>query len=163
MASTVHQTRDQERNSPSHRAGSLPARSLASVLHRLERPICSPFIESFLLHQIPSCFPAGPRIYTGFSCPAWALVLLSILPLCPGSVLFLQSRDPGRAPKCCARCPNPRAGREKASKTMQLAKKGKFIADSSQGTYRASSAVVQSQRALSPSCYPIYKVCISSW
>ena len=30
-------------------------------------------------------------------------------------------------------CPNPRGGREKASKTMQLAKKGKFITDSSQG------------------------------
>ena len=65
MASTVHQTRDQERNSPSRRAGSLPARSLASELCRLERPIRSPFIESSLRRQIPSCFPAGPRIYTG--------------------------------------------------------------------------------------------------
>ena len=37
---------------------------------------------------------------------------------------------------CYARCPNPRAGREKASKTMQHAKKGKFIADSSQGSCR---------------------------
>ena len=62
-----------------------------------------------------------------------------------------------------ARCPNPRAGREKASKTMQLAKKGKFIADLSQGSRRASNAVVRDQRALRPSCYPIYKVCISSW
>ena len=69
MASTAHQTRDQERNSPSHRAGCLPACSLASVLRRLERPVRSPFIESFLLHQIPSCFSAGPRIYTGPSCP----------------------------------------------------------------------------------------------
>ena len=33
---------------------------------------------------------------------------------------------------------------------MQHAKKGKFIADSSQG----SNAVVQGQRALSPGCYP---------
>ena len=65
MASTAHQTRDQERNSPSPRAGSLPARSLALELCRLERPIRSPFIESFLLRQIPSCFSAGPRIYTG--------------------------------------------------------------------------------------------------
>ena len=163
MASTAHQTRDQERNSPSRRAGSLPARSLASVLRRLECPIRSPFIESFLLHQIPSCFSAGPQIYTGLSCPAWAPVLLFIFPLCPGSVLFPQTRDPGRAPKCYARCPNPWAGREKASKTMQLAKKGKFIADSSQGSRRASNAVVRGQRVLSPSCYPIYKVCISSW
>ena len=65
--------------------------------------------------------------------------------------------------KCYARCPNPQAGREKASKTMQLAKKGKFIADSSQGSHRTSNAVVRGQRVLSPSCYPIYKVCISSW
>ena len=64
---------------------------------------------------------------------------------------------------CYAQCPNPREGREKASKTMQLTKKGKFIADLSQGSRRPSNAVVQGQRALSPSCYPIYKVCISSW
>ena len=163
MASTVHQTRAQERNSPSRRAGSLPARSLASVLRRLEGPIRSPFIESFLLRQIPSCFSAGPWIDTGLSCPAWAPVLLSMLPLCPGSVLFPQSRDPGRAPKCNAWCMNPRVGREKASKTMQLAKKGKFIADSSQVSCRTSNAVVRGHRTLSPSCYPIYKVCISSW
>ena len=36
---------------------------------------------------------------------------------------------------CFARCLNPQVGREKASKTMQLAK-GKFIADSSQGSCR---------------------------
>ena len=34
---------------------------------------------------------------------------------------------------CYAQCPNPQVGREKASKTMQLAKR-KFIADSSQGS-----------------------------
>ena len=33
-----------------------------------------------------------------------------------------------------------------------------FIADSSQGSRRASNSVVRGQRALSPSCYPIYKV-----
>ena len=37
---------------------------------------------------------------------------------------------------CYAWCPNPRAGREKASKTMQHAKNGKFIADSSQDSCR---------------------------
>ena len=37
---------------------------------------------------------------------------MSILPLCPGIVLFPRSRDPGRAPKCYARCPNAPAGRE---------------------------------------------------
>ena len=80
MASTVHQTRDQERNSPSRRAGSLPARSLALVLHWLEGPMHSPFIESFLLRQMPSCFSAGSRIYTGLSCPVWALVLYLSFP-----------------------------------------------------------------------------------
>ena len=34
---------------------------------------------------------------------------------------------------CYARCPNPPAGKEKTSTTMQHAKEGKFIADSSQG------------------------------
>ena len=71
MASTAHQMRVQERNSPSRRAGCLPARSLASVLHRLECPVRSqPSIEIFLLSQIPHCFPAGPQIYTGLSCSA---------------------------------------------------------------------------------------------
>ena len=55
---------------------------------------------------------------------------------------------------CFARCPNPRAGREKASKTMQLAKKGKFITDSNQGSCRASNTVVRGQRALSRGGYP---------
>ena len=42
-------------------------------------------------------------------------------------------------------------------------KKGSLIVDLSQGSRRASNAVVRGQRALSPSCYPIYKVCIRSW
>ena len=50
-------------------------------------------------------------------------------------------------------CPNPRAGREKASKTMQLAKKGKFITDSNQGPCRASNTV-RGQRAPSRGGYP---------
>ena len=71
MTSTAHQTWARERSSPVRRAGCLPARSLASVLHWLEHPVCSqPSIESFLLCQIPSCFSAGPQIYTGLSCPA---------------------------------------------------------------------------------------------
>ena len=54
----------------------------------------------------------------------------------------------------CPRCPNPRAGKEKASKTMQLAKKGKFITDSNQGSCRASNTVVRGQRAPSRGGYP---------
>ena len=55
---------------------------------------------------------------------------------------------------CFARCLNPQAGREKASKTMQLAKKGKFITDSNQGSRRTSNTVVRGQRALSRGGYP---------
>ena len=104
MSSTVHQTWG---NFFSRKIGCLPARPLASALRRLECLIRSPFIgrfsgesaafqrvrwprpyarlaplyrEIFLLRQIPSCFPAGPWIYTGLSCSAWAPVFLSILP-----------------------------------------------------------------------------------
>ena len=55
---------------------------------------------------------------------------------------------------CYDRCPNPRAGREKASKTMQLAKKRKFITDSSQGFCRNQRSGAGSEKAPSPSCYP---------
>ena len=160
MVSTAHQTQDQERNSPSRRAGCLPARSLASVLRRLERPIRSPFIDSFLLCQMPSCFSAGPQIYTG-------LLVLPEHPcyIYPSPLSWKCSLFPVKGSRTSPQmlCPNPQAEREKASKTIQLAKKGKFIADSSQGSRHASNAVVRGQRALSSSCYPVYKVCISSW
>ena len=89
----------------------------------------SPTPNTFLLHS-----RASDLHWTFLSCLSTGAI--SILPLRPGSVLFSRSRDPGRAPKCYARCPNPPAGREKASKTMQLSKRGKFIADSSQGSCR---------------------------
>ena len=153
MASTAHQTQNQERNSPVHRAGCLPAHSLASVLCRLERPICSPLYRK--LSPAPDTFlllsRASDLHWTFLSCLSTGAI--SILPLCPGSVLFPWSRDPRRAPKCYARCPNPRAGREKASKTMQHTKKGKFIADPSQGSCRNQRSGA-GQRALSPRCYP---------
>ena len=162
MASTAHQTWGQERNSPSRRAGCLPARPLASALRQLERLIRPPFIESFLLNQIPSCFPAGPRIYTGLSCPAWAPVLLFIFPLCLASILFSQSRDPGRAPKCYARCPNPRAGRENASKTMQLAKR-KVYYWLEPGLLPHPTQWCRVREPRAPAVTPIYRVNISSW
>ena len=46
---------------------------------------------------------------------------------------------------CFAQCPNPRVGREKASKTMQLAKKGKIITDSSQGSCRIQRSAAWSE------------------
>ena len=132
MACTAHQTRDQERNSLSRRAGCLPARSLASVLRRLERPIRSPFIESFLLRQIPSCFSAGPRIYTGLSCPAWAPVLCLFFPSVLELFSFPGQGIPDEPPNVMPAVQIPQQ-EEKTSMTMQHAKEGKFNADSSQG------------------------------
>ena len=87
---------------------------------------------------------------------------ISILPLCPGSVLFSWSRDPGRAPKCFARCPNPRAGREKASKTIQLAKREVY--------YRLKPGLLlhpmlwcRFRGPRAPAVTQIYRVGISSW
>ena len=111
----------------------LPARSLASVLRRLERPVRSPARESFLPCQPPPCSQQGLGLALGF--PVLPAHRSSI---CPSPLCWKCSPSPVKgsrtSPQCYARCPNPRAGREKASKTMQLAKKGKFITDSSQGS-----------------------------
>ena len=112
MASTVHQTRNQERTSPVHRAGCLPACSLASVLHWLERPARSPFIESFLLRQIPSCFSAGPRIYTGLSCPAWAPVLYLSFPSVLEVFSFPSKGIPDKPQMLCPMSESPSGKRE---------------------------------------------------
>ena len=53
---------------------------------------------------------------------------------------------------CCARCPNPRLGREKASKTMQLAKRGSLLLTRARALCRNQRSGA-GQRALSPSCY----------
>ena len=98
----------------------------------------SPVPDTFLLLS-----RARDLHWTFLSCLCTGAI--SVLPLCPGSVLFPQSRDPGRAPKCYARCPNARARRQKASKTMQHAKKGKFISDSSQGSCRNQRSGAESE------------------
>ena len=162
MASTAHQTRAQERNSPSCRAGCLPARSLASVLHRLEHPGHSqPSIEGFLLCQIPSCFSAGPRIYTG----------LLILPehrchIYPSPLSWKCSLPPVKGSRMSPQmlCPMSESlsGKREALQDNATRKKGSLLLTRVRAP-AASNAVVRGQRALSPSCYPIYKVCISSW
>ena len=107
-------------------------------------------IESFLLCQIPSCFTAGPRIYTGLTAPDTFLLhsrapdlhwtfpdlpehrcfYLSFFPFVPKSILP-WSRDPGRAQNVLPVVWVP--GRERRLlETMQLAI-GEFIPDSSQG------------------------------
>ena len=101
--------------------------------------------------------------WTFLSCLSTGAV--SILPLCPGSVLFPWSRDPRRAPKCYARCPNPPAGKEKTSKTMQHAKEGKFIADSSQGPCcnQSSGAVREPQAPVSTHIYRVLDFKHKQW
>ena len=95
----------------------------------------NPFPLYRKLSLVPDAFLLLSRAsglhWTFLSCLSTGAV--SSRPLCPGSVLVPCSRDPRRAPKCYARCPNPPAGKEKTSKTMQHAKEGKFIADSRQG------------------------------
>ena len=49
---------------------------------------------------------------------------------------------------CYAQCPNPREGREKAAKAMQLTKREVWVRAPA-----VSNAVVRGQRAPSPSCY----------
>ena len=159
MASTVHQTQDQERNSPSRRAGSLPARSLASELCRLERPIRSPSIESSLLHQIPSCFSAGPRIYTGLLVLPEHRCCIYPSPLFTSPGQGILDEPPNVMPDVRI----PEREERRLPRQCNLHKWEVFIAGSSQGSRRASNTVVRSQRALGPSCCPIYKVCISSW
>ena len=145
------------------------AGSFSSVL--FSRSVVSDSATPWTAARQASLSSPTPGVYSN-SCPLsqWGhpTISSSVIPFssCPqsfpasGSFQMSQLFTSGG---CYAQCPNPWAGREKASKTMQLAKKGKFIADSSQGSCRASDAVARDQRALSPSCYPIYKVCISSW
>ena len=156
MASTVHQTWDQERNSPSRRASSLPACSLAPVLRRLERPIHfykrSPFVESFLLRQIPSCFSAGPRIYTG----------LLVLPehrcyIYPSPLSWKCSLPPVKGSRTSPQmlCPMSESpsGKREGLQDNATRKKGSLLLTRVRAP-AASNAVVQGQRAPSPSCYP---------
>ena len=153
MASTVDQTRNQERNSPVRRAGCLPAHSLASVLHQLERPIRSPFIESFLLCQIPSCFSAGPWIYTGLSCPACALVLYLSFPSVLEVFSFPSQGIPDEPPNVMLDVRMPEREDRRLLRQCNMQKKGSLLRTRVRAP-AATNAVVRSQRALSPRCYP---------
>ena len=112
----------------------LPSSTLAG-LGPAPAGMSNPFPLYRKLSPVPDTFlllSRAPDLHWPFlSCLSTGAI--SILPLCPGSVLFPWSRDPGRTPKCYAHCSNPPAGKEKTSMTMQHAKEGKFTADSSQG------------------------------
>ena len=143
MASTAHQTvSGEELSFPQSRlpsstlAGLGPAPAGTSNPCPLYRKL-SPGPDTFLLLSM-----ASDLHWTFLSCLSTGAI--SILPLCPGSVLFPWSRDPG-ARKCYACCPNPPAGKEnvlpivrtpnrerRLPETMQFAI-GEFITDSSQG------------------------------
>ena len=135
MASTAHQTRAQERNSPSHRAGCLPARSLASVLCRLNVQSVSPFIESVLLHQIPPASQQGLGFTLDFPVlPEHRCCYLSF-----PSVLEVFS-SPGQGildePPTVMRDVRIPEQEERRPPRQCNSPKGKFIADSSQGSCR---------------------------
>ena len=122
----------------------LPARLLTSVLHWLERPVRSPFIESFLLLQIPSCFSAGPRIDTGLSCPACALVLYLSFPSVLEVFSFPSQGIPDEPPNVMPDVRIPEREERRLPRQCN-SQKGKFIADSSQGSCRNQRSGAESE------------------
>ena len=152
MASTAHQTQDQERNSPSHRAGCLPARSLASVLRQLECPIRSPFIESFLLCQILPASQQGPGFTLDFPVlPEHRCYYLSL-----PSVLEVFSSPgqgiPDEPPNVMPNVQIPQREKRRPPRQCNMQRKGNLLLTRVRAP-AATNAVVQSQRALSPSFY----------
>ena len=132
VASTAHQTRGRERNFPPCRAGCLPARPPASALRRLERPVRPPFIESLLLHQIPSCFQGGLGFTLDFPVlpehRCFYLSFPSVLEVFSSPGQGILDEPPNVLPD--VRIPE----REERRLPRQCnSQKGKFITDSSQG------------------------------
>ena len=115
----------------------------------------SPLIESFLLLQTPSCFSAGPRIYTGLLVlpEPWCYIYPSPL---SWKCSLLPVKGSRMSPQMLCPMSESLSGKREGFQDNATGKKGKFIA-----------AVHPMQRygvrVLSPSCYPIYKECISSW
>ena len=152
MVSTAHQTWGQERNSPSRRAGCLPAHPLTSALRQLERLIRSPLYrklssaqDTFLLHSrasdlhwtFLSCLSTGANIYLSpLSCKR------SFLPV-KGSWT--------RPQMLCPMSESPSRKRE-GFQDNATRKKGSLLLTRARAP-AASNAVVQGQRAPRPSCY----------
>ena len=120
MASTAHQTRVQELSFPRSR---LPSSALAG-LGLAPAGASSPFppIESFLRARYLPASQQGLGFTLGFPVPPELRCYIYPSPL-SWKCSLPWSRDPRRAPRCYARCLNPRAGREKASKTMKHTKR----------------------------------------
>ena len=151
MASTAHQTRVQERNSPSRRAGCLPARSLVSVLHRLERPVRSQPIESFLLRQIPSRFTAGPQIYTGLLVLPEHRCYIYPSPL-SWKCSLLPVKGSQTSPQMLCPMSESLSGKREGFQDNATRKKGSLLLTRVRAP-ATSNAVLQGQRAPSPSYY----------
>ena len=124
-----------------------------SFLRWLERPIRSPFIESFLLHQIPSCFSAGPRIYKGLSCPAWAPVLYLTFPSVLEVLSFPCQGIPDKPPNVMPAVQIPQQEKRRPPWQCNTQSKGNLLLTWARAP-AATNTVVQSQRALSPSFHP---------
>ena len=153
MASTAHQTWGRERNFPSRRDGCLPAHLLASALCRLECLIHSPLYrklssvpDTFLLHS-----RASDSHWTFLSCLSTsAIIYLSPLS-CKSS--FLPVKGSWMSPQMlCPMSESPSGKRESFPDNTTLKKKGSLLLTQARVS-AASNAVVQGQRAPSPSCY----------
>ena len=80
----------------------------------------SPAPDTFL-------FTAGPRIYTGLSCPAWAPVQLSILPLCPGVFSFPGQGIPDKPPNIMPDVRIPEREERRLPRQCNSQKKGSLL------------------------------------
>ena len=150
-----------------------PGSCLALRLRRPSGPLQAPVGH-------PSAQVIGSGVRESHHMSRWAQALAGFLTHPEALESSSRSEDPSSPPGCGPPCqwplPPSRArrpvfcpmskslsGKREGFQDNATRKKGKFIADWSQGSCRASNAVVRGQRALSLSCYPIYKVCISSW
>ena len=89
--------------------------------------------------QTPSCFPAGPRVHTALLVGPEHRCYIYPSPL-SWKCSLLPVRGSRTSPQMLCPMSESPSGKREASKTMQLAKKGKFTADASQGSRRAPSA-----------------------
>ena len=152
MASTVHHTRSRERKFLSCRAGCLPARPLALALRWLERLIHSPLYrklspapDTFLLHS-----RASDLHWTFLSClSTGAIIYLSPLS-CKCS--FLLVKGSRRSPQMFCPMSESLSGKREGFQDNATHKKGSLLLTRARAP-AASNAVVQGQRAPSPSCY----------
>ena len=138
-----------------------PAESAAPQRGRWPRPYAGwpPFIESFLLRQIPSCFPAGPWIYTGLSCLSTGVIIYPSPLSCKCSLLPVKGSR--TSPQMLSLISESPSGKREVFQDNATRKKGKFITDSSQGFLPQPSQWCRVRKPWAEAVTQIYKVCIS--